>query len=149
MAWGCGHKKKTGTVNIEHIDTYDMVANPGFSDARLESFENGYTPPRPMPPRPPKVNPHPDIDPYGEENWDDDEQDGYETHFLNTNILPMSMNVARRTIGLDIVSVRPMTAPVGRLFYMDFRYGNEEIKKEPKGQVFCELDPYGEEDWDN
>jgi hypothetical protein len=160
MAWGCGNRKRsTGTVSINRLNTYDMVSDPGFSGAymvpsgatcrevleRWRDLESGYTPPKPRPPKPPKVNPHPDIDPYGEENWDEDEQDGYQTHF--NNILPIVRNVAARTIGLDLVSVVPMRAP--NFCYSNFIYGNEPIKKEPKGQVFCELDPYGEEDWDN
>lgn len=41
-----------------------------------------------------------------------------------TNMLPIAMNVAARTIGLDLVSVQPMSAPLGTLHYMDYQYGD-------------------------
>jgi hypothetical protein len=33
---------------------------------------------------------------------------------------PISMKVAAKTIGLDLVSVQPMSAPLGTLHYMDY-----------------------------
>ena len=41
-----------------------------------------------------------------------------------TNMLPIAMKVAARTTGLDLVSVQPMSAPLGTLNYMDYQYGN-------------------------
>lgn len=41
-----------------------------------------------------------------------------------TNMLPIAMKVAARTVGLDLVSVQPMSAPLGTLHYMDYQYGN-------------------------
>lgn len=41
-----------------------------------------------------------------------------------TNMLPITMKVAARTVGLDLVSVRPMSAPLGTLHYMDYQYGD-------------------------
>lgn len=35
------------------------------------------------------------------------------------NILPAVMRVAAKTIGFDLVAVKPLAAPVGTIFYMD------------------------------
>ena len=67
------------------------------------------------------------------------------------NLLPISMRIAARTIGLDLVSVVPMSSPRIELIFVDFAYNgkHEEKKNEvPKGQIFSEYDPYGEEIWD-
>ena len=34
------------------------------------------------------------------------------------------MKVAAQTVGLDLVSVKPMSAPKPNLFYVDYQYGN-------------------------
>jgi hypothetical protein len=41
-----------------------------------------------------------------------------------TNMFPIAMKVAAQTIGLDLVSVKPLPAPSGQLFYADYQYGN-------------------------
>lgn len=41
-----------------------------------------------------------------------------------TNILPIAMKVSAKTIGLDLVSVQPMSAPLNVLPYIDFQYGD-------------------------
>lgn len=40
------------------------------------------------------------------------------------SMFPISMKVATQTIGLDLVSVKPLPAPSGQLFYADYQYGN-------------------------
>ena len=92
--------------------------------------------------RKPKVNPNPEIDPYGEENWYDDDVPDYAK-----NILPVSMKIAAQTIGLDLVAVKPMSSPRMKDLFVDFKYSWKEEPKEPKGQIFSDIDPYGEEDW--
>lgn len=37
------------------------------------------------------------------------------------NILPIATRVTSQTIGLDLVSVQPLAAPVGQIFYMDYK----------------------------
>lgn len=37
------------------------------------------------------------------------------------SILPMASRVAAQTVGLDLVSVQPLPAPVGQIFYMDYK----------------------------
>jgi hypothetical protein len=37
------------------------------------------------------------------------------------SILPMATRVASQTVGLDLVSVQPLTSPVGQIFYMDYK----------------------------
>lgn len=40
------------------------------------------------------------------------------------SMFPIAMKVAAQTIGLDLVSVKPLSAPLGILPYMDYQYGN-------------------------
>lgn len=48
----------------------------------------------------------------------------------------------------DIIPVTPMfDPPRGLLFYLDFKY--EEPVKKIINQIFSEIDPFGEEDWDS
>ena len=39
--------------------------------------------------------------------------------FPSFSLLQISMKIAAKTIGLDLVSVVPMSAPIGTIFYMD------------------------------
>jgi len=149
-----------GKVTIKNIFTYDIVADPAFDNAKMETLDDrkvqwlreyteamdGYTPPKPRPPKPtePRINPNPDIDPYGEENWYDDDVPDYAR-----NLLPVSMKIAAQTIGLDLVAVKPISSPRMKDLFVDFKYDKwTEEPKEPKGQIFSDIDPYGEEDWD-
>jgi hypothetical protein len=45
------------------------------------------------------------------------------------SILPLAMKVSARTIGLDLVSVQPLSAPTGILYYGDTIYETEEEKR--------------------
>lgn len=40
------------------------------------------------------------------------------------SMFPIAMKVAVQTVGLDLVSVKPMSAPLGILPYFDYQYGN-------------------------
>jgi len=40
------------------------------------------------------------------------------------SMMPISMKVAAQTVGLDLVSVKPMSAPSGFMPYIDYQYGN-------------------------
>lgn len=58
--------------------------------------------------------------------------------------------------GLDEIEVRPLGPPSGIIHYIDFRYDNfnsidEKVVKVVKvvNQIFSEIDPFGEEDWDD
>jgi len=46
------------------------------------------------------------------------------TSSSSTNMFPIAMKVAAQTVGLDLVSVKPMSAPKNNLFYVDYQYGN-------------------------
>jgi hypothetical protein len=46
------------------------------------------------------------------------------TSSSSTNMFPIAMKVAVQTVGLDLVSVKPMSAPKNNLFYVDYQYGN-------------------------
>ncbi len=46
------------------------------------------------------------------------------------SLLPIAIKVEAHTIGLDLVAVQPMSAPIGQLAYMDFDYdSDEDIRK--------------------
>jgi hypothetical protein len=38
-------------------------------------------------------------------------------------MLPIAMKMSAKLLGADLVSVQPMAAPTGKLFYMDYSYG--------------------------
>jgi len=40
------------------------------------------------------------------------------------SMMPIAMKVAAQTVGLDLVSAKPMSAPKNNLFYVDYQYGN-------------------------
>ena len=72
---------------------------------------------------------------------------------INAQLLPISMRLAARTVGLDLVSVKPSTVMIDDIngyFYSGNPVSNSSIKKkiEPKGQRISDVDPYGEENWD-
>jgi hypothetical protein len=143
-----GNKDENGKVTIEKLLSYDVVADPPFSEAKMKRVDY-FNPPKPSPPKP---NPHPDIDPYGEEDWDDNNTTTKEYWDWNEGegnlrrpLLPLAVKISTQTIGLDLVAVKPMGAPMG-LMYFDYKYGEPE---KPKGkQIFNEIDPYGEECWE-
>ena len=39
--------------------------------------------------------------------------------FKGFSLFPLSMKIAAKTIGLDLVSVAPLSSPTGSIFYMD------------------------------
>jgi hypothetical protein len=43
--------------------------------------------------------------------------------------LPIARQVAARTVGLDLVSVQPLSAPAGLFFYMDSDFETENLYK--------------------
>ena len=59
-----------------------------------------------------------------------------------------------QTIGLqhlDLVNVKPTGFPRIDLCFLDFIYDNAKFEKKsnkPKGQIFSDNDPYGEEIWE-
>lgn len=51
-------------------------------------------------------------------------------------IFPLIQKVAARTIGLDLVAVKPMPAPSGALMYLDYRYKKQNIFKRIFNKIF-------------
>jgi len=45
---------------------------------------------------------------------------------MTNNILPISRRILSKTLGLDLVSVKPLPAPLGIIPIMDFKYGKTE-----------------------
>lgn len=43
------------------------------------------------------------------------------------SLLPVAQHVATTLLGLDLVSVQPMSAPIGELMYLDYQYGVDPI----------------------
>jgi hypothetical protein len=59
----------------------------------------------------------------------------YHAHFpgIDEAILPIVQRISARTIGMDLVSVQPMSAPKGNLFYLDMVYnGPKKLTKYQK-----------------
>jgi hypothetical protein len=59
-----------------------------------------------------------------------------------SGILPIAQQVAAKTIGLDLVSVQPLSGPKGIISYLDTQYGNKKIKGQnsqtsSKNRPFC------------
>lgn len=44
-------------------------------------------------------------------------------------LLPMSIKVVAQTVGLDLVTVKPLPLPVGNLVGLDFVYDDSEFKR--------------------
>lgn len=49
---------------------------------------------------------------------------------ISQNYLPIAMKLAAQTIGLDLVAVRPTQSPVFKHVYVDFKYGDGDIRDE-------------------
>lgn len=49
----------------------------------------------------------------------------------------------------NLPNVKTLYEPIGKLFYFDFVYLNELKETKDSNRIYSELDPYGEEDWDN
>jgi hypothetical protein len=43
------------------------------------------------------------------------------------SLFPVAQHVATTLLGLDLVSVQPMSAPIGELMYLDYQYGVDPI----------------------
>jgi len=54
------------------------------------------------------------------------------------SMFPIAMKVAAQTVGLDLVSVKPMSAPKNNLFYVDYQYGDPKrtIRKKKINNIF-------------
>jgi hypothetical protein len=50
----------------------------------------------------------------------------------HSNIFPLMMQVASKTIGLDLVSVNPLPGPKMNLMYLDYTYGDTLTQKRIK-----------------
>jgi hypothetical protein len=51
---------------------------------------------------------------------------------IDNGFFPFAKKVAATTIGLDLVSVVPMSAPSGQLAYLDYEYGKKTLAKRVK-----------------
>jgi len=38
--------------------------------------------------------------------------------------------------------------PIGKIYYLDFQYNRDKIYQPTGRQIFSDIDPYGEENWD-
>lgn len=45
---------------------------------------------------------------------------------MGSNKLPLSIKVQSKLIGLDLIVVKPLSAPLGAIPYIDFKYGKTE-----------------------
>jgi len=51
------------------------------------------------------------------------------------NLLPMAMKVAARTIGLDLVAVKPCSSPSISIGFIDFKYDTPETRRKQKQKI--------------
>jgi hypothetical protein len=54
-------------------------------------------------------------------------------------LLPIARQAMTSTIGLDLVSIQPMTAPKGILFYMDYQYDKKQSIKQKLNSVLDKI----------
>ena len=45
---------------------------------------------------------------------------------LFPDMLPIAMQVSAKTVGIDLVSVKPMSGPKGLLAFIDYKYGKKD-----------------------
>jgi len=53
----------------------------------------------------------------------------------NQNLLPISMKIAAQTIGLDLVTVKPLSGPIGSMIYHNYYYETPEMIRKKKQQI--------------
>lgn len=63
------------------------------------------------------------------------------------SVLPIIQRVAARTIGLDLVSVQPMSAPTGQLTYLDFQYSGDTPNQNSRTYEIADNDAHTR--WNN
>ena len=71
---------------------------------------------------------------YGEEFHSEDQWGGV--------ALPLIRRTFENLLANDLVSVQPMSAPVGELFYLDYKYGNDDnVQKSDTDRYIMGVDP--------
>jgi hypothetical protein len=83
---------------------------------------------------------------YGEEGEEGDEKDlihlllklqeQFRKYNPNDLFFPLAAKVAARTIGMDLVAVKPLSGPIGHLAYFDYRYKKQNIMQKLFKKVF-------------
>jgi hypothetical protein len=58
-----------------------------------------------------------------------DSNDGDWFRESDQSLLPLSIKIAAKTIGIDLVSVQPMSAPIGNIFAYNIISRNEIIRR--------------------
>jgi len=54
----------------------------------------------------------------------------------NDFFMPIAQQVAARTIGMDLVPVKPLDGPTGHLIYLDYRYKKQNIFQKVFKKIF-------------
>ena len=54
----------------------------------------------------------------------------------NDFFFPIAQQVAARTIGIDLVAVKPMSGPTGHLAYLDYRYKRQNVLQKIFNKIF-------------
>lgn len=68
-----------------------------------------------------------------------------ETPIFEGALLPIALKVAAKTVGLDLVAVQPLAAPVGVLQYIDYQYEDSKIWNTWKNHEFT-VDEFFDDD---
>ena len=58
-----------------------------------------------------------------------DSNDGDWFRESDQSLLPLSIKIAAKTIGIDLVSVQPMSAPIGNIFAYNIISRNEILRR--------------------
>lgn len=51
---------------------------------------------------------------------------------MSSNLFPIAMKMSAKTIGLDLVEVKPMSAPKMNILYTDYIYNSKNITRKNK-----------------
>lgn len=54
----------------------------------------------------------------------------------NDFFMPIAQQVAARTIGIDLVAVKPLSGPIGHLAYLDYRYKRPNVFQKAWNKIF-------------
>jgi len=52
------------------------------------------------------------------------------------NFLPIAKRVFHKTLSLDLIEVKPMSAPMCKIFYMESSVGKKHIRKSKINSLF-------------
>lgn len=79
--------------------------------------------------------------------WDYDEEKYKDWKWWITDGFGKKRPMVAKLVSRELIEVRPPSPPLNIFFYCDFKYDFNYKEKIGK-QIFSEIDPYGEENWE-